>query len=133
MSSLTAQQIGDNAASRGHWDCYADHRARVTALLRPDPAARPGRLCVLGAGNCNDLDLAALAALYREVHLVDLDPDALAFGVQRQGVAGRSGVFCHGNIDVTAMLAAVENWTPATPLRNEDLGAYVEEPRRRVA
>ena len=29
-------------------------------------------LCVLGAGNCNDLDLRRLSSLFDEVHLVDL-------------------------------------------------------------
>jgi hypothetical protein len=45
----------------------------------------PGdRLAVLGAGNCNDIDLPALAAQYREIHLVDVDEEALRRARDRQ-------------------------------------------------
>ncbi len=42
-----------------------------------------GRLCLLGAGNANDVDLNALAARFGEIHLVDIDPDAVARAVAR--------------------------------------------------
>jgi hypothetical protein len=68
------------------WTLYAGHRARFTeALLGCAREGAPrGRLCVLGAGKCNDLDLDQLAARFTEIHLVDLEPAALAAAVSRQ-------------------------------------------------
>jgi hypothetical protein len=73
-------------------------------LLRLAPANQAGRLCVLGAGNCNDLDLAALSASYREVHLVDLDQEALAQAVAHQRPADAGRLYLHGGIDLTGIL-----------------------------
>jgi hypothetical protein len=71
------------------WQLYAAHRARVSdaiveaaKLLTPRPAG--ARLCVLGAGHCNDLDLERLGERFAEIHLVDIDGPALARAVARQ-------------------------------------------------
>ena len=69
MDDPRARQGQFNAESFDQWAGFADHRRRVSGLL----ATGPGRLCVLGAGNANDLDLATLLEVHREVHLVDLD------------------------------------------------------------
>lgn len=68
------------------WAMYAGHRARFTeALLGCASGADPGgRLCVLGAGKCNDVDLELLGKRFSEIHLVDLEPAALAAAVSRQ-------------------------------------------------
>ena len=77
------RHVESNRQSREAWDRYAPHRARVTALVME--ALAPGdRLCVLGAGNVNDLDLAAVLAVAAEVDLVDVDGAAMAAGVMRQ-------------------------------------------------
>ncbi len=60
------------------------------------------RLCVVGAGNCNDLDLPALARSFREVHLVDIDETALQRAVENQR-APREAVQLHGGIDLTGV------------------------------
>src|SRR5690348_15383718 len=65
-------QIAFNAETRDHWDAFAGHRAKVTGLLTSGGLPGASRLCVLGAGNCNDVDLAALLRAHREVHLVDV-------------------------------------------------------------
>ena len=52
---------------------FAAHRQRVMRLLKQAAGDLPERLCVLGAGNCNDLDLGDLLAEYLEIVLVDLD------------------------------------------------------------
>jgi hypothetical protein len=44
---------------------------------------------VLGAGNANDLDLAALATAFDEIHLADRDGDALSRAARRQTPATR--------------------------------------------
>jgi hypothetical protein len=132
MNEPADEQVRNNAASRDRWDLYRPHRDRVTDLLRPDRAAGPSRLCVLGAGNCNDLDLPGLLAAHAEVHLVDLDGDALAAGVARQGLQGHPAVRRHGGIDLTGMLDTVAGWSPGSAIRDADLAACVEAPARQV-
>ncbi len=102
-----------NAASRGRWESFAGHRRRVTQLLLAGRGSGNGRLCVLGAGNCNDLDLAELCSAFEEVHLVDLDEESLACGLAAQGRAESECVSVQGGIDVAGFHAAVGNWDPA--------------------
>ena len=78
MNDPRGRQSGFNAESRDQWNAFSGHRQKVSALLGAGAEPRAGRLCVLGAGNCNDLDLASLLQAHREVHLVDLDAVALA-------------------------------------------------------
>ncbi len=125
-------QAGFNAGSRDQWDGFAGHRRAVSALLGAGAAPGPSRLCVLGAGNGNDLDLPALLAAHREVHLVDLDPVALAHSVGRQGVADRPGLRLFGGLDVTGILDAMAGWTPASTIRPDDLGAALDWPMSRA-
>lgn len=129
MNDPRARQARFNAESRGQWAGFADHRAHVSGLL----AGGPGRLCVLGAGNGNDLDLPRLLEAHREVHLVDLDSDALSLGAGRQGVAGRPSLSLHGGLDLTGMLDVMARWSPSTEVPRADLAALVEWPAGRVA
>ena len=132
MNEAQARQARFNAESRDQWDGFAEHRRRVSDLLTARSVGGPGRLCVLGAGNGNDLDLAALLEAHREVHLVDLDPTALALGAGRQGVADHPSLRLHGNLDVTGMLDAIAGWSPLAPIAGADLEALVDWPPRRV-
>ncbi|QDV57145.1 hypothetical protein [Rosistilla oblonga] len=83
MNRILHSQSQHNLQSRDGWDCARDHRRRVMAMLLEN-ASPTKRLCVLGAGNCNDIDLPELADAYREVVLVDLDGDAMLRGVEKQ-------------------------------------------------
>lgn len=130
MDDPKARQAGFNAESRDHWDAFADHRRQVSALLGAGTGRT--RLCVLGAGNCNDLDLPALLEVHREVDLVDLDPTALARGLARQGMADHPAVGEFGGVDVTARLDAIAGWTPRTPIGPEELAALADWPAGRV-
>ncbi|MGE3820274.1 MAG: hypothetical protein AB7I30_12710 [Isosphaeraceae bacterium] len=134
MKTSRDRQSAFNAASRGHWDAFAPHRAQISALLRLNERSdRTARLCVLGAGNLNDFDVAATLLVYREVHLVDLDAEALALAVARRGVSDRPGLFRHGGVDLTGMLDAMASWGPLTPVHPPDLQALADWPARRVA
>ena len=132
MNDPRARQAQFNAESRDQWGGFADHRRRVTSLLAGGAAPDPGRLCVLGAGNGNDLDLASLLDAHREVHLVDLDPSALARGAQQQGVADHPGLHRHGNLDLTGMVDAMTGWSPLGAISDQELEALVDWPPRRV-
>jgi hypothetical protein len=131
MGDPKRRQITFNAESQGQWDAFAGHRQKVSDLLL---GALDGgrRLCVLGAGNGNDLDLPALLEATRELHLVDLDAEALARGVRRQGVGGHPALRLAGGLDVTGTLGRIATWSPRTSLSDEDIAAIAESPALRV-
>lgn len=83
MNALTEKHCDFNRRSVDAWQCAAEHRNRVTQLLIQDTVPG-GILEVLGAGNCNDLDLVRLTAHFGMMKLYDIDTDAIAAGVARQ-------------------------------------------------
>jgi hypothetical protein len=97
-----------NAMGRGDWELYAHHRARQTeAVMRH---AKPGaRVCFLGAGNCNDLDLDRLADGCAELHLVDIDLKALQSAAARQSPSTQAKLRLHGGIELTGLLARLSD------------------------
>ena len=81
LGAAVAEQIASNQSALGHEASFAEHRARLTReIAERAPASGRGRLCLLGAGNANDVDLELLAKRFAEVHLVDLDRDAVGRG-----------------------------------------------------
>ena len=75
------------------------------------------RLCVLGAGNCNDLDFEALSAWYSEITLVDLDLEAVTRAIERQPMAVRSLLRLRAPVDFGGFDEAVARGPtdPAAP------------------
>jgi hypothetical protein len=132
MNPLAKTQIDFNTESRGAWDIFTSHRRRITELLQASLTPRRSRLCVLGAGNSNDLDLQVLLSCYREIHLVDLDAEALAQGVARQGLGGNGAIQLYGGLDVTGMLDKLGAWPADTVPEAADLVGFVEAPIRHV-
>jgi hypothetical protein len=97
-ATVLAEQRRFNRETRELWDGMASHRKRVTReALRIAPKQRA---CILGAGNCNDLELAALKAGFDEVHLVDIDGEALALGIERQGLSSDPAIRAHPGVDI---------------------------------
>ena len=100
-----SRQIQSNRNSHRHLGRYSEHRRRLTELVLTRCAAGSGgRLCVLGAGNCQDLELEQLAAHFGELHLVDLDPEALLNARARQSAATRERLTLHAGIELSQML-----------------------------
>jgi hypothetical protein len=87
------------------WALYAQHRAHFTDALVASATREGGSLCVLGAGNCNDIDLERLAGTFAEIHLVDIDAQALARAVARQPAALRPRLFRHAPVDLSGLPA----------------------------
>ncbi len=133
MDQLGRRQVDINATSRDQWETFAEHRRCLTAALARGAVPGQSRLCVLGVGNANDLDLPALLAAHREVHLVDVDSQALARGAERQGVASHPRLLRHGGVDVTAMLGVLSGLTPMSALHPADLEAMAAWPASRTA
>ena len=115
MDCFRTGQIERNRAARDRWELYAGHREQVTRRLLASRVSASDRLCVLGAGNCNDVDLAQLTEHFAQVHLVDLDGEALAEGAARQHVAGHPKITLHGDVDLTGVLPVLTPWSPEQP------------------
>ncbi|MBX3412026.1 MAG: hypothetical protein KF708_04855 [Pirellulales bacterium] len=73
-------QADDHVAisRRGILDTASPRNSRRTAL-------------VLGAGRCEEVPLAELAAQFERVHLVDSDEEALLAGMREAGLSGSTG------------------------------------------
>jgi hypothetical protein len=72
-------------------------------------------LCLLGAGNCNDVDLSRLASTFGEIHLVDVDATALARAVARQTEAVRPRLRRHA-VDLSGLPARrLGRWKRVVP------------------
>jgi hypothetical protein len=109
--TIATRQARNNEETAGHWELYAGHRQRLTeAIALALEAAGGGRLCILGAGNANDLDLPRLGRGAREIHLVDLDRPALQRARAR---AGRALVL-HAPVDA-GLSAPPGRWRSAPP------------------
>jgi hypothetical protein len=105
------EQREANQSTLGWFAEYREHRERLTRLVLDGvPAASGQRLCVLGAGNAHDLDLTELAAHFSEIHLVDIDADAIAGAKARQNpeVAGR--IVLAAPVDLSGFLGKLEAW-----------------------
>ncbi|MBX2819423.1 MAG: hypothetical protein KTR29_07070 [Rhodothermaceae bacterium] len=119
MSSILKVQRKRNLSTSQHWDYYEGHRQQVMSLLEEVSAGKKGRLCILGAGNCNDIELPALVERFDEIHLVDWDADSLQEGIKKQGIA-RESVVLHTGIELTGIGHYIERWKK-TPPSNRDI------------
>ena len=109
--------------SRDNWLLAAPHRTVVTEMLmRPKSG---GSLALLGAGNCNDLDLPLLLGAFENIHLIDLDGESLVWGVGHQGVANDARLSLHGGVDLSGIADAVAPWSPATPPSDREVDDFV--------
>jgi hypothetical protein len=88
----------------------AAHRAQVMRLLTEAHGEAGRSLCVLGAGNGNDIDLAKLAREFERIVLVDLDKQALGRAVERLTEDERRRVELHAPVDLAGMLPILETW-----------------------
>lgn len=134
-ADAVAEQEAANLSGLGHEAAFASHRARLTAeILQRAPSGGRGRLCLLGAGNGNDVDLQALTAAFAEVHLVDIDAAAVARARERvpEGPAGQGRLVAHAPVDLSGILDRLEAWVRKPP-ELAALGAEVPAAVARVA
>ena len=134
MNRLIQSQVENNTGSSDAWSAFATHRQRMSELIAGQAAAGDAsRLCILGAGNCNDIDLPHLLGSYREIHLVDLDAAALEAGVARQGLAGNGALRLYGGVDLTGQIEAMEAWSSQDEQAAIDVEEVVSRPVAHVA
>jgi hypothetical protein len=102
LPELLEHQRHNNRTSLEDWQRFAGHRARVTDLVL---TARGGSLAVLGAGNCNDLELEQVAEAFQAIHLVDLDEEAVQGARRRQPEAVAAKLMSRAPIDLSGAFA----------------------------
>ena len=88
---------------------------------------------MLGAGNCNDLDLGRLLELHESIALVDLDFAALTSGVEKQHFSGCTSIQPIGGVDLTGILDVISGWSSNASIPASDIAALAEWPSQRVA
>jgi hypothetical protein len=116
IADAVADQVAANRSSVGHEASFAAHRARLTSeIAARAPAGGVGRLCLLGAGNANDVDLEALAAAFREVHLVDIDAEALGRARARVKPELQARLVLHAPLDASGLFDRLDGWARAAP------------------
>ena len=120
MTRISELQSKRNTDTRQAWASFAAHRSQVTTLLKTLATSGHDSLCVLGAGNCNDLDLQELLASYASIQLVDLDGEALAAGIQRQSEP-TTRLRELGAFDVTGIEKLLSGWKPDAPVSSADV------------
>lgn len=104
-------QVLANLSGLPHYAAFAEHRQRSTALALEAASGRTNpSLCVLGAGNCFDLDLDVLAERYATIHLVDLDAQALQATRERHVEATRARLVSHAPLDLSGLLDRIDRW-----------------------
>jgi hypothetical protein len=91
----------NNRQSATCWAQFASHRAIVTRLARE---AGGRRLAVLGAGNCNDLDLPELGERFAEIHLMDIDAEAVHRARARQLPATAESLVLRAPVDLSGAM-----------------------------
>jgi hypothetical protein len=105
---------------------YATHRNRSThAAIDLVPATPGARLCWLGAGNANDIDLPALTPHFGQIHLVDLDPVALEHARARQPSEVQAHLSLHAPVDLTGLYAELDA-RPTPPATVADVEALIQ-------
>jgi len=107
-----------NRRLAGSRERYQEHRQRVMALAlesTPANAAPAGDIAIFGAGNGSDLDLPRLAEAFREIHLVDLDGEALERARQELPASLRARVIPHAPLDLSGFMSHLDDWGDSLP------------------
>ena len=129
-NTLLNEYALSNLSALPYYEDFRNHRERLTARVVAAAGANAS-LCVLGAGNCFDLDLAAVTQHYAEVHLVDIDAAAVQGTVTRQNASTQQRLVVHGQVDLSGLHDRIDRWAQlqVTP---EELMSHAERTSRQV-
>jgi hypothetical protein len=127
---LAQLQVQCNAEAVDSWQLYSQHRSRVVALLLDTQRSGAGRLCILGAGNLNDVDLVTLLTTFREVVLIDVDRQAVERGVSQQGLTDDHRIRIIAPCDLSTVYEELSLVRLGRPDREELLGTCMSKLER---
>lgn len=105
-----AEQRVSNHSGLPHFEAFRGHREQQTRIISASQRQGADRLCVLGAGNAYDLELEELLTRFAEVHLVDIDAEALARARARVPEGPRVRLFVHAPVELSGMFEHLERW-----------------------
>lgn len=137
MTDLTARQIARNRETQDQ-PSFASHREHVMRLIsdaaagisvRRSTSAQSDELptiTVIGAGNCQDIDLTALAVSFSEIRLIDIDAVAVASAVSRLPADVISQIRIFAPIDIAAPLMSVAAFGSLDPAQRAAFLTAVE-------
>lgn len=112
-TDLAAIHSRNNRRTSDFWDLYAPHRQHLSEIIAEYGSG--SRLCILGAGNSNDLDLERFAAAFAEVHLTDLDASALSRAFERQSPETQRRLVLHPEREVSGFFEHLPAWRMTDP------------------
>ena len=99
-----------NQITRADWEAFAGHRQSISErLLVASSGRRDPTLCVLGAGNGNDLDLSLLVERFQQITLVDLDDSALSHCLSKQSEAVARQIRLEPRVDLSGILNELDS------------------------
>ena len=122
---LTRLQQERNRKSASNWVVAKGHRDQLSDLLINHRIESNPTLCILGAGNCNDLDLRRLNQSFERIDLVDIDGEALERGIQSQGLTPSKDLRLIGDCDVTGVWDELANQSEHDSISDERLEALL--------
>ncbi len=102
------------------WELSINHRGIVTELICSEAPQENGSLLILGAGECNDIEIGLLLDKYAEITLMDIDSASLRAGVSRQNVNLDPRVVPIGGVDLAQSTRLLERYArePSEQLRS---------------
>jgi len=110
-----------------NWQRYSSHRQQLMQLV--ETAGTGGKLAVFGAGNASDLELDWLVERFDEVHLIDLDEQALERARARHVLAHPERLILRGATDLSGLLQHLDDWAEAFPEPHELARAAIQATR----
>jgi hypothetical protein len=116
-----------NRADPGNWDRYASHRQAIMDAVCK--SGEEGEIAIFGAGNCADIDLMRLSRHYREIHLIDLDVEAIERARDELPGNLKRTVVLHGDVDLSGFLGELEAWGEVFPPESQLASAAVDAAR----
>lgn len=110
------RQKTSNKNALPHFKAFAEHRKHLTTLTT-ERSPQGGTLCVLGAGNCYDLNLEQLLERFEQIHLVDFDKEAVSRARSRLRATLQSRIVVHAPVDLSGANDRLAAWRDmkATP------------------
>ncbi len=109
------------------------HRARVMQLITEARGNARQSLCILGAGNANDIDLAQLADDFERITLVDIDEQALTRAIERAPPTAHRKIDPHHGVDLTGILPILSSWQVERAPTDEELSIAILAARDALA
>ncbi|MCW3085858.1 MAG: hypothetical protein JWP12_3224 [Bacteroidetes bacterium] len=114
IQEVIQDHIEFNKETSQNWDLYTGHRNKVMQSILAYSPKQATTICILGAGNCNDIDLHLLVKRFQEVHLIDIDTKAILDGICRQNIKDSTQIIIHSE-EFSGIYNKLAEWKQFNP------------------